>query len=61
MYAWVLVVTYLYSSMTAVTTTPAVYETKVECDTAAAMVRTFESRVVAECRAVKYVNKDNQP
>jgi hypothetical protein len=60
MYAWILCVTYLYSSMTAVTTTPAVYATKAECDMAAGMIRTYERRVVAECRAVKYVNRDNQ-
>jgi hypothetical protein len=61
MYIWLLTVTYLYSSFTATVTTPAVYATKAECDTAAAMVKIYSSRTVAECRAVAFVNKENTP
>lgn len=61
MYVWILTVSYLYSSLTGNVSTLAAFETKGECEQAAAKVRVYESRTAVECRAVKYANKDNQP
>lgn len=61
MYVWLLTVTIVYSSFTSTVMTPAAFETKAECDAAIVAIRANSTNTVAECRAVKMINRDNTP